>query len=330
MILKPSERVPLTSVKLMELAKDSGLPDGVVNMIHGTHDSVNFICDNPDIKSVSFVGGNAAGEHIYKRCAENGKRAQCNMGAKNHCIVMPDADPETVIAALAGASCGAAGQRCMAISVAVFVGNARELIPRIAEQAAKLKVGAGTEDGVAVGPVITKQALERVESLIQSGVDQGAELLLDGRNPTVAPEYKDGYFVGPSVFRGVKTEHDIYTNEIFGPVLSCMEVGSFDDAVNLINGNPYGNGTAVFTESGQIARRFIHEIEAGQVGVNLPIPVPLPMFSFTGNKKSILGPLNFYGKDGMRFCTQWKTVTSNWKETESGTKRVESAMPIMK
>eukprot|EP00392_Amoebophrya_sp_AT5.2_P010902 g10969.t1 len=330
MLMKPSERVPLTTIKLMELAKDCGLPDGVCNVIHGTHDAVNFICDHDDIKAISFVGGNAAGEHIYRRAAETGKRAQCNLGAKNHCVVLPDADPGTVINALAGASCGAAGQRCMAISVAIFVGAAKELIPQIADAARNLKVGRGTDDGVSIGPLISAQAKQRVEQMIQSGIDQGAELLCDGRNPALSPELAEGYFVGSTVFSKVKTDMDIYKNEIFGPVLSCIEAESYEEAVKISNANPYGNGCAVFTQSGYMARKYVDEIEAGQVGVNLPIPVPLPMFSFTGNKKSIRGDLNFYGKSGMQFFTQWKTVTSNWKVPEDWSGKVQTSMSVFK
>jgi malonate-semialdehyde dehydrogenase (acetylating)/methylmalonate-semialdehyde dehydrogenase len=329
-LLKPSERVPLTSIKLLDMLKDCGMPDGVVNCIHGTHDAVNFICDHPDIKAISFVGGNAAGEHIYKRAAATGKRAQCNMGAKNHAVVLPDADPQQVISALAGASCGAGGQRCMAISVAVFVGKAKDMIPKIAEQASTLKVGPGSDHSVDVGPLISKAAQQRVESLIQSGIDQGANCLLDGRNPPRDEKYKNGFFVGPSVFSGVKRGMDIYDIEIFGPVLCCVEVETYDEAIKFVNENPYGNGTAVFTQSGAMARKYIQDIEAGQVGINLPIPVPLPMFSFTGNKKSIHGDLNFYGKAGMKFYTQLKTVTANWKETTGEVQRVQTSMPLMK
>jgi malonate-semialdehyde dehydrogenase (acetylating)/methylmalonate-semialdehyde dehydrogenase len=330
-LLKPSERVPLTAMEIWKLAKDCGLPDGVMNVIHGTHDAVNFLCDAPDIKSISFVGGNAAGEHIYRRCAETGKRAQCNMGAKNHAVVLPDADPGTVIGALSGASVGAAGQRCMATSVAVFVGKAKDMIPGLVEASATLKVGPGTDAATAIGPLISKTAQTRVETLIQTGVDQGAELCLDGRKPSVAAEYKDGYWVGPTIFRGASTEMNIYKTEIFGPVLTCIEVDTFDEAIALSNRNQYGNGCAIFTESGANARKYISEIEAGQVGVNLPIPVPLPMFSFTGNKKSIQGDLNFYGKAGMQFYTHWKTVTSNWKQTDSTAKiQAQVTMPTMK
>jgi len=265
---------------------------------------------------VSFVGGNNAGAHIYDRAGKNGKRAQCNLGAKNHAVILPDADPTSVVNQLVGASCGAAGQRCMAISVGVFVGKSKEWIPRIAEEAAKLQVGPGDRAGVEVGPLISKQAQERVNSLIQSGVDEGAELLLDGRNPSVPKGCEEGYFTGPTIFTKVKPGMKIYDQEIFGPVLACIEVDTFDEAIKLCNANPFGNGTAVFTRSGAAARKYVDEIEAGQVGVNVPIPVPLPMFSFTGNKKSILGDLNFYGKAGVNFYTQLKTVTSAWRDEE--------------
>jgi len=330
MLMKPSERVPLTTIKLMEILKDCGMPDGVVNCIHGTHDAVNFICENPDIKAISFVGGNAAGEHIYKRSAATGKRAQCNMGAKNHAVILPDADPRSTINALAGASCGAGGQRCMAISVAVFVGKAKEMIPKIAEMAATLKVGGGTDAGVDVGPLITPQAKARVEGLIQSGIDQGAKCYLDGRNPSLPDKYKNGNFVGPTVFGGVTADMDIYQEEIFGPVLCCVEADTYDDAIAFCNANQYGNGTAIFTESGAMARKYVQDIEAGQVGINLPIPVPLPMFSFTGNKKSIHGDLNFYGKAGMSFYTQLKTITANWKPADGSVERIQTSMPLMK
>jgi len=316
MILKPSERVPLTSVMLGEMANDCGLPPGVLNMVHGGHDTVNFICDNPHIRAVSFVGGNAAGTHIYNRASANGKRAQCNMGAKNHAVVLPDADPRSVVNQLVGASVGAAGQRCMATSVAVFVGKSKELIPQIAEEAAKLKCGPGAVGSSDLGPLISKAAQDRVEGLIGSGVSDGAELLLDGRNPSLPAENKDGYFVGPTIFRNVQKGMRIYDEEIFGPVLCCVEVDTFDEAIKFVNSNPFGNGTAVFTRSGSAARKYVDEIESGQVGVNVPIPVPLPMFSFTGNKKSILGDLNFYGKAGVNFYTQLKTVTSAWRADE--------------
>lgn len=316
MLLKPSERVPLTSLMLAEMVHDCGLPPGVLNVVHGAHDTVNFLCDNKHIRALSFVGGNAAGAHIYQRAGKNGKRAQCNLGAKNHAVILPDADPTSVVNQLVGASMGAAGQRCMATSVAVFVGKSREWIPRLVEEASKLKIGPGSSASTDVGPLISQAAKERVESLINSGVSEGASLLLDGRQPTVPKGCENGFFVGPTVFGKVKPGMQIYNEEIFGPVLICVEVDSFSEAVELVNRNPYGNGTAIFTRSGAAARKFTEQIEAGQVGINVPIPVPLPMFSFTGNKGSILGDLNFYGKAGVNFYTQLKTVTSAWRDDD--------------
>eukprot|EP00927_Polykrikos_kofoidii_P069714 TRINITY_DN652_c0_g1_i2.p1 TRINITY_DN652_c0_g1~~TRINITY_DN652_c0_g1_i2.p1 ORF type:complete len:527 (+),score=84.82 TRINITY_DN652_c0_g1_i2:61-1641(+) len=312
-LLKPSERVPLTSMRLAELAMDCGLPPGVLNIVHGGHDTVNFLCDDDRTRAVSFVGGNAAGAHIYERAAKNGKRAQCNLGAKNHAVVLPDADPTSVINQLIGASVGAAGQRCMAISVAIFVGASKEWIPKIAEKASALKVGPGNDPTSDLGPVISVQAKHRIERLIQSGVDEGAKLLLDGRNPSVPAGHEEGYYVGPTIFDQVQKGMQIYDEEIFGPVLCCIQMDSFDEAIAFVNENQYGNGTAVFTRNGSAARKFVDLIEAGQVGVNVPIPVPLPMFSFTGNKRSILGDYNFYGKAGVQFFTQLKTITSAWR-----------------
>merc|ERR1719230_299954 len=328
-VMKPSERVPLTAMKLAELAMDCGLPPGVVNVVYGGHDTVNFLCDNEHIRAISFVGGNAAGAHIYERASRNGKRAQCNMGAKNHAVILPDADPESVVNQLVGASVGAAGQRCMAISVAIFVGDSKNWIDQIAEEASKLKVGPGKESSSDLGPVISKQAKQRVEGLIQSGVDEGAELLLDGRNPSVPSGFEDGYYVGPTVFGKVKKGMQIYDQEIFGPVLACIEMDSYEEAIKFVNDNEFGNGTAVFTRSGAAARKYVDEIEAGQVGINVPIPVPLPMFSFTGNKKSVAGggANTFYGKPGMNFYTQQKTVTSFWQAQDAVSTKSSVNMP---
>merc|ERR1719161_2010267 len=224
MLMKPSERVPLTAVKLAELATEAVMPPGVLNLIHGTRDTVNFICDNPHIRAVSFVGSNQAGEYIYKRATENRKRAQCNMGAKNHAVFLPDADPVSAVNQLVGAGTGAAGQRCMAISVGVFVGRAKEMIPKVAEVASKLKCGPGDDPTSDLGPLISSASKERVEGLIQSGIDEGGKLLLDGRNPSVPAANSNGYFLGPTVFSGVKRGMRIYDDEIFGPVISCVEV----------------------------------------------------------------------------------------------------------
>jgi malonate-semialdehyde dehydrogenase (acetylating)/methylmalonate-semialdehyde dehydrogenase len=314
-VIKPSEQDPGTTLLLAKLAQQAGIPDGVLNVIHGTHDCVNFICDAPEIKAISFVGGNEAGEYVHARGTANGKRVQANLGAKNHCTVMPDCDKDTALNQIAGAAFGAAGQRCMALSAAIFVGPTKEWIPELADRAAKLKVGSGLEPGVDVGPVISPSARDRIESLIQQGIDAGAECVLDGRGvaATLAPEFREGNFVGPTVLSNVDTQNPAYTNEIFGPVLVCLKAESIDEAIQITNSNPYGNGTAVFTQSGAVARKFQHEVDAGQIGINVPIPVAMPMFSFTGSRASIRGDLHFYGKQGMQFFTQVKTITSSWK-----------------
>ncbi|XP_065352630.1 probable methylmalonate-semialdehyde/malonate-semialdehyde dehydrogenase [acylating], mitochondrial [Cloeon dipterum] len=327
-VMKPSERVPGACMMLVQMLKDAGCPDGVVNVIHGTHDSVNFICDNPDIKAISFVGSDQAGKYIYERGSKNGKRVQSNMGAKNHGVVMPDANKENTLNQLSGAAFGAAGQRCMALSTAVFVGEANNWLPELVERAKKLKVNAGHVPGTDIGPVISPQAKQRINGLIQSGVDEGAKLILDGRN-LVVPGYEKGNFVGPTILTGVTPKMKCYTEEIFGPVLVCLSVDTLDEAINLINSNPYGNGTAIFTTNGATARKFTQEIDVGQVGVNVPIPVPLPMFSFTGSRGSFLGDCHFYGKMGINFYTDVKTVTQLWRESDVTHTQAAVAMPVM-
>jgi len=326
-IMKPSEVDPGCPMRLCELAIEAGVPAGVLNVIHGTHDSVNFLCDHKDIHGVSFVGSNQAGEHINRRAGGNNKRVQCNMAAKNHATILPDANKESVLNQLAGAAFGAAGQRCMALSTAVFVGETKEWIPEIVERARKLKVNGGMEAGADVGPVVSKRAKERVEKLIQSGVDQGANLVLDGRGVSV-PGYEKGNFIGPTILTDVTPDMECYKEEIFGPVLVCVNADTLDDAIQLINSNPYGNGTAIFTRSGAAARKYQHEIDVGQVGINVPIPVPLPFFSFTGSRASFVGGSNFYGKSVVNFYTQTKTITSSWKDEDIvGSQTV---MPILK
>lgn len=324
-VLKPSEKDPGASIMLAELALEAGLPEGVLNVVHGTHDIVNAICDDDDIKAISFVGSNVAGMHIYSRAAAKGKRVQSNMGAKNHAIVMPDANVDATVNALIAAGFGAAGQRCMALSTVVFVGGSQPWESKILESAKALKVNAGTEPDADLGPVISKQAKERVHTLVQSGVESGAKLLLDGRN-IVVPGYESGNFVGPTILSNITADMECYKEEIFGPVLLFMEADSLEEAINIINKNKYGNGASIFTTSGVAARKFQTEIEAGQVGINVPIPVPLPFFSFTGNKASFAGDLNFYGKAGVNFYTQIKTITQQWKEAVGGSK-VNMAMP---
>ncbi|PRQ24234.1 putative methylmalonate-semialdehyde dehydrogenase (CoA acylating) [Rosa chinensis] len=324
-ILKPSEKDPGASVLLAELAMEAGLPDGVLNIVHGTNDIVNAICDDDDIRAVSFVGSNTAGMHIYSRASAKGKRVQSNMGAKNHGIVMPDASPDATLSALVAAGFGAAGQRCMALSTVVFVGGSKSWENKLVEYGKSLKVSSGTEPDADLGPVISKQAKERICNLIQSGVESGAKLLLDGRD-IVVPGYEHGNFIGPTILSNVTADMECYKEEIFGPVLLCLEADSLEEAISIVNRNRYGNGASIFTTSGVAARKFQTEIEAGQVGINVPIPVPLPFFSFTGSKASFAGDLNFYGKAGVNFFTQIKTVTQQWKSLP-GSNVVNLAMP---
>lgn len=329
-VLKPSERDPGATMILMELLREAGMPAGVVNVIHGRHDSVNFICDNPDIKAISFVGSDQAGQYIYERGSKNGKRVQANMGAKNHGVIMPDANKDSTLTQLVGAAFGAAGQRCMALSTAIFVGESREWIPELVERAKKLKVSAGSEKGADLGPLISPESKKRVCDLVQEGVDAGAQLLLDGRGITV-PGYEKGNFVGPTILHQVDPSMKCYTEEIFGPVLVSMEVPTLEDAIKIVNSNPYGNGTAIFTTNGATARKYTMECDVGQVGVNVPIPVPLPMFSFTGSRGSFRGDTNFYGKQGIQFYTQVKTVTQMWRGEDAALSTGSAtAMPVMK
>lgn len=310
-VLKPSEQDPMVTMRLVELAIEAGVPPGVLNVVHGGEQVVNAICDHPDIKAISFVGSTRVGTHVYHRASQSGKRVQCMMGAKNHAVVMPDAHKEQTLNALAGAAFGAAGQRCMAVSVAVLVGEARQWVPDLVAKARTLKIGAGTEQGVDVGPLVSCAAHTRVTGLIERGTADGATLELDGRQPTV-PGYEQGNFVGPTIFSGVKPGMSIYDQEIFGPVLCVAEAATLDEAIALVNANPNGNGTAIFTQSGAAARKFQEEIDVGQVGINVPIPVPVPLFSFTGSRGSKLGDLGPYGKQVILFYTQTKTVTARW------------------
>jgi len=315
-VMKPSEQDPMTPMLLAELAIEAGIPPGVLNIVHGGKEAVDALCSHPDVKAVSFVGSTHVGEHVYKLSSEHGKRAQCMMGAKNHAVVMPDANKEQSLNALVGAGFGAAGQRCMATSVAVLVGDANKWIPDIVEKAKTLKINGGTEKGTDLGPVISKHALARIEGLIEDGVKEGAKLELDGRKPKIAG-YDKGNFVGPTIFSGVKAHHKVYTTEIFGPVLVIVSVDTLDEAIKVVNANPFGNGTGIFTQSGAAARKFQNEIDVGQVGINVPIPVPVPYFSFTGSRGSKLGDLGPYGKQVIQFYTQVKTVTSRWFDDET-------------
>jgi malonate-semialdehyde dehydrogenase (acetylating) / methylmalonate-semialdehyde dehydrogenase len=313
-ILKPSEQDPMTAVRLGELLLEAGAPKDILQIIHGRKEQVDQLISHPDVRAVSFVGSVPVGQHIYRTATDHMKRAQCFAGAKNHMVIMPDANPRQVVSQLVGASVGAAGQRCMAISVAVFVGSARDMIPALRDELAKVQPGHYSDAAAAYGPLISPQAKARVLKLIDIG-KQEAECLLDGSDCTV-PGYPDGNWVGPTLFRGVTPDMTIYKEEIFGPVLCCVEVASLDDALALVNANPYGNGTSIFTKNGAAARKYQHEVEVGQVGINIPIPVPLPFFSFTGWKGSFYGDLHAYGKQGVRFYTETKTVTSRWPEDE--------------
>ena len=330
MILKPSERDPGAAMILAELCQKAGFPEGVVNILHGAHDAVNFLLDEPAIKAISFVGSNKAGEYIYKRASDNGKRVQANLGAKNHAAVLPDCNKVHFINSILGAAFGAAGQRCMALSVLVMVGETKEWLGEVAEQAKTLKVDGGFEEGADLGPVISKQSKERVIGLIDSAEQEGATILLDGRG-FKAEKYPNGNFVGPTIISNVTPEMKCYKEEIFGPVLVCVNVDTIDDAIELINKNEYGNGVSIFTRSGPTAETFRKNIEAGQVGINVPIPVPLAMFSFTGNKSSVAGggTSTFYGKPGVNFYTQLKTVTSLWKSSDAVAKKASVHMPTM-
>lgn len=327
-VVKPSERDPGACMMLVDMLREAGAPDGVVNVIHGAHEAVNFICDHPDIKAISFVGSDQAGQYIYERGSRHGKRVQANMGAKNHGVIMPDANKENTLNQLVGAAFGAAGQRCMALSTALFVGESANWIPDLVERAKKLKVNAGHIADADLGPVISPEAKNRINRLVQSGIDEGANCILDGRK-IVVPGFEKGNFVGPTILTDVTPSMECYREEIFGPVLVILKVDTLDDAINTINSNMYGNGTAIFTTNGATARKFTQEIDVGQVGVNVPIPVPLPMFSFTGSRGSFRGDTNFYGKQGVNFYTQLKTVTQMWREQDVTHTQAAVAMPTM-
>ena len=310
-VLKPSEQDPLTPMRLAELFTEAGAPAGILSVVHGGAEQVDALLAHPDVKAVSFVGSARVGAHVYRTATDHLKRAQCFVGAKNHMVIMPDANKAQVLSNLVGAGVGAAGQRCMAISVAVFVGSARDWIPDLAAEFARVKPGVWHDPEAAYGPLISPEAKVRVEGLIEAGMAEGAQCLLDGRFCDV-PGYPVGNWVGPTLFRGVTPQMRIYKEEIFGPVLACLEVESLDEALALINDNPYGNGTSIFTNCGAAARKFRHEVAVGQVGINVPIPVPLPFFSFTGWRGSFYGDLHAYGKQAVRFYTETKTVTERW------------------
>ncbi|WKT60116.1 CoA-acylating methylmalonate-semialdehyde dehydrogenase [Microbulbifer thermotolerans] len=314
-VLKPSEQDPVTACKLAELFTEAGAPKGLLQVVHGGGQQVDFLLKHPDIKAVSFVGSVPVGQHIYRTATDHLKRVQAFAGAKNHMVIMPDANKQIVVNNLIGASAGAAGQRCMAISVAVLVGEAQQWITEIRDTMAKAKPGHWKDPNADFGPLISPAARKRVLDYIAKGKAEGARCLLDGSDVKV-DGYPSGNWVGPTLFADVTPEMSIYTDEIFGPVLCLVNADSLDDAIRLVNDCPYGNGTAIFTASGAAARKYQHEILVGQVGINVPIPVPLPFFSFTGWRASFYGDQHAYGKQAVRFYTETKTVTARWFDSD--------------
>ena len=334
-ILKPSERDPSPSLLMAELLQQAGLPDGVFNVVQGDKVAVDALLAHPDVAAISFVGSTPIAQHIYETGARHGKRVQALGGAKNHMVVMPDADLHQAVDALVGAAYGSAGERCMAISVAVLVGSvADRLVPLLAERARTLKVKNGMELDAEMGPLVTRQALDRVEGYIASGVAEGATLVADGRvdadsgKPFRVDGHEHGFFTGGTLFDHVTPAMKIYREEIFGPVLSVVRVADFAAALELVNANEYANGVACFTRDGHIAREFARRIQIGMVGINVPIPVPMAWHGFGGWKKSLFGDMHAYGEEGVRFYTRQKSVMQRWPE--STPKGSEFAMPTAK
>ena len=311
-ILKPSEKDPSVTMMMAELLKEAGLPDGVFNIINGDKEAVDLLITNPHVDSVSFVGSTPVAEYIYHTASQNNKRVQSLGGAKNHMVVMPDADLDQVVDGLIGAGYGSAGERCMALSVAVAVGDVGDkLIEKLTPRVQSLKVGPGTDPEVEMGPLISKVHLDKVRSYVDKGVSEGAELLVDGRSISLQG-YEDGYFIGGCLFDNVKQDMAIYKEEIFGPVLSVVRQPTFDDALQMVNDHEFGNGTTVYTRDGDTARAFTNQCKIGMVGVNVPIPVPMAFHSFGGWKRSLFGDHAMHGMDGIRFFTRLKTITSRW------------------
>jgi malonate-semialdehyde dehydrogenase (acetylating) / methylmalonate-semialdehyde dehydrogenase len=317
-VLKPSEKDPGCAVRLAALFEEAGLPRGVFNVVHGARDTVSQLIAAPEVVAVSFVGSTPVAHSIYRAAAVAGKRAQCLGGAKNHMVVMTDADLDAACSALTGAAYGCAGERCMAISVAVAVGAAGDaLVKRLVERVPKLRVGAGTDAETEVGPLISQAHRDRVAGYLDTGVSEGARLIVDGRkHPGGIPAR--GFFLGPSVFDFVMPQMRIYRDEIFGPVLCVMRAADLDEAIAIVNGNDFANGAAIFTRSGAAAERFTRAMDSGMIGVNVPVPAPAAYFGFGGNKQSLFGPLHIHGTDGVRFYTRMKTVTQRWPESAAG------------
>lgn len=312
-VLKPSERDPSSVMLIAELLYEAGLPPGVLNVVHGDKETVDALLDHPDVQAVSFVGSTPIAEYVYQRGTQAGKRVQALGGAKNHMVIMPDADLDQAVDALMGAGFGSAGERCMAISVAVPVGEetADRLVEKLKPRVDNLKIGPADDDTAEMGPLITKAARDRVSGLIDSGVEAGAELVVDGRSLSLQG-YENGYFLGGSLFDRVTTDMEIYREEIFGPVLSVVRAVDYEQAVEMIDAHEYGNGTAIFTRDGDAARAFADRIQVGMVGINVPIPVPVAYHSFGGWKRSLFGDHSIYGPEGVHFYTRLKTVTSRW------------------
>jgi malonate-semialdehyde dehydrogenase (acetylating)/methylmalonate-semialdehyde dehydrogenase len=323
-VLKPSEKVPSTALRLAQIFHEAGLPDGVLNVVPGDAEAVDALLSHPDVNAVSFVGSTPIARHVYETAARGGKRVQALGGAKNHAVVLPDAELEFTADALIGAGYGSAGERCMAISVVVAVGEVADpLVARLRDKAAALKVGPGSAPGVEMGPLVTAAHRDRIRGIIAAGVAQGAKVVLDGRETQVPG---DGFFLGPTLLDQVTPGMTVYREEIFGPVLVVVRVRTLDEAIELVNQNPYGNGTAIFTDSGKAAQKFEHEIQVGMVGVNVAIPVPMAFFSFGGWKQSLFGDLHVHGMEGVKFYTRTKAVTSRWPATEEKS-RITLAMP---
>lgn len=311
-ILKPSERVPLTAVRLIELLHATGLPKGVMQLVHGSKDTVNAILDHPTIRAVSFVGSSAVAKYVYGRATANGKRAQCQGGAKNPVIILPDADVEMTTQIIADSAFGCAGQRCLASSVAIPVGPARETFTEaIADAAMNRKVGSGLDEGVQMGPVISAASKARIEQLISAGEKQGAEVLVDGRNKPVSA-YKDGFFLRPTILQNVNPDSELARTEIFGPVLTLLNADTADEAVQIVNRSAYGNMACIFTSSGAAARKFRYEVNTGNVGINVGVAAPMAFFPFSGWNESFFGDLHAQGRHAVEFYTQTKVVVERW------------------
>jgi malonate-semialdehyde dehydrogenase (acetylating) / methylmalonate-semialdehyde dehydrogenase len=327
-VLKPSERDPSASLLMAELLQQAGLPDGVFNVVQGDKTAVAALIAHPDVKAVSFVGSTPVAQHIYETAAHHGKRVQALGGAKNHLVVMPDADIAQAVDALIGSAYGSAGERCMAISVAVLVGDVAErIVPLLAERTRRLCVDQGMAAGAEMGPIISREARDRIERAVAAGAEEGATLLVDGRGLKVAG-HEQGFFTGGTLFDHVQPHMRIYREEVFGPVLACVRVHSLADALKLVNEHEYGNGVAIFTSDGGVAREFARQVQVGMVGINVPIPVPMAWHGFGGFKRSLFGDMHIYGEEGVRFYTRQKSVMQRWPDSIG--KGAEFAFPTPK